>query len=47
MPVVSEEMFQEALDKVIESSSDGYITLAKLKKASLLIEQNNIKKGLE
>ena len=36
-----------ALDKVIESSSDGYITLAKLKKASLLIEQNNIKKGLE
>ena len=36
-----------ALDKVSESSSDGYVTLAKLKKAALLIEKEEIKKGLE
>ena len=36
-----------ALDKVTESNSDGYITLAKLKKASLLIEDGRVKEGLK
>ena len=36
-----------ALDKVTESTSDGYVTLAKLKKASLLIENGKQKQGLD
>ena len=36
-----------ALDKVTESNSDGYITLAKLKKASLLIEDGRVNEGLK
>tara|TARA_B100000886_G_scaffold338292_1_gene300793 strand:- start:863 stop:1513 length:651 start_codon:yes stop_codon:yes gene_type:complete len=36
-----------ALDKVTESTSDGYITLAKLKKASLLIEDGRVNEGLK
>lgn len=35
-----------ALDKVVNSSSDGYITLAKMKKASILIENERIDEGL-
>ena len=36
-----------ALDRVTESTSDGYVTLAKLKKASLLIENGKISEGLK
>ena len=36
-----------ALDRVTESTSDGYVTLAKLKKASLLIKNGKIVEGLK
>ncbi len=36
-----------ALDSIVDKGSDGYATIAKMKKASLLIENGNIEKGLE
>ena len=36
-----------ALEKVASSSSDGYITLAKMKKASILISSGKINEGLD
>ena len=36
-----------ALDRIVDKGSDGYATIAKMKKASLLIENGKIEKGLE
>ncbi len=36
-----------ALDRIVDKGSDGYVTMAKIKKASLLIEKGNLEKGLE
>ena len=36
-----------ALDRIVDKGSDGYVTMAKIKKASLLIEKGNIDQGLE
>ncbi len=36
-----------ALDRIVDKGSDGYVTMAKMKKASLLIEKGELKKGLE
>lgn len=35
-----------ALDRIVDKGSDGYVTMAKMKKASLLIQQGNLKDGL-
>ena len=31
-----------ALDRIVDKGSDGYVTMAKMKKASLMIEQGNL-----
>lgn len=36
-----------ALDRIVDKGSDGYVTMAKIKKASLLIEKGDLEKGLE
>lgn len=36
-----------ALDKITDKTSDGYVTLAKMKKAAILIDQKEIEKGLQ
>ena len=36
-----------ALDRIVDKGSDGYVTMAKMKKASILIEQDRIDEGLE
>ena len=36
-----------ALDRIVDKGSDGYVTMAKMKKASILIEQSRIDEGLE
>ncbi len=36
-----------ALDRIEDKGSDGYVTMAKIKKASILIEKGEIDKGLE
>ena len=36
-----------ALDRIVDKGSDGYVTMAKIKKASILIEQGERGKGLE
>ena len=36
-----------ALDRIVDKGSDGYITMAKMKKASLLIDKGQLKEGLE
>ena len=36
-----------ALDRIVDKGSDGYVTMAKLKKASILIEKGERDKGLE
>ena len=36
-----------ALDRIVEKGSDGYITMAKMKKASLLIDKGELEEGLE
>ena len=36
-----------ALDRIVDKGSDGYVTMAKMKKASILIEQGRIDDGLE
>jgi hypothetical protein len=36
-----------ALDRIVDKGSDGYVTMAKMKKASILIEQGRIDEGLE
>lgn len=36
-----------ALDRIVDKGSDGYVTMAKMKKASLLIEQGELEDGLE
>ena len=36
-----------ALDRIVDKGSDGYVTMAKMKKASILIEQGRIDQGLE
>ena len=36
-----------ALDRIVDKGSDGYVTMAKMKKASLFIEQGDLQKGLE
>ena len=36
-----------ALDRIVDKGSDGYATIAKMKKASLLIENKKIDEGLE
>ena len=36
-----------ALDRIVDQGSDGYVTMAKMKKASILIEQGRIDEGLE
>ena len=35
-----------ALERIVDKGSDGYVTLAKMKKASLLIQSGELKKGL-
>ncbi len=35
-----------ALDSIVDKGSDGYVTMAKMKKASILIEQGKINEGL-
>ena len=35
-----------ALDRIVDEGSDGYVTLAKMKKASLLIQRGELKLGL-
>ncbi len=35
-----------ALERIVDKGSDGYVTLAKMKKASLLIQNGELKKGL-
>lgn len=36
-----------ALDRIVDKGSDGYVTLSKMKKASLLIESGNFEDGLD
>ncbi len=36
-----------ALDRIVDKGSDGYVTMAKLKKASLLIDNGKLDEGLE
>ena len=36
-----------ALDRIVDKGSDGYVTMAKMKKASILVEQGRIDEGLE
>ena len=36
-----------ALDRIVDKGSDGYVTMAKMKKASLLIDQGDIQSGLD
>ena len=36
-----------ALDRIVDKGSDGYVTMAKMKKASLMIVQGNLNEGLE
>ena len=36
-----------ALDRIVDKGSDGYVTMAKMKKASILIEQGRIDEGLK
>ena len=36
-----------ALERIVDEGSDGYVTMAKMKKASILIEQGRIDEGLE
>ncbi len=36
-----------ALDRIVDKGSDGYVTLSKMKKASLLIERGLLDEGLE
>jgi len=36
-----------ALDRIVDKGSDGYVTMAKLKKASILIEKGKREEGLE
>ena len=36
-----------ALDRIVDKGSDGYITMAKMKKASLLIDKGELNQGLE
>ena len=35
-----------ALDRIVDEGSDGYVTLAKMKKASILIKNGELDKGL-
>ena len=35
-----------ALDRIVDKGSDGYVTMAKMKKASILIEQGKLAEGL-
>ena len=35
-----------ALDEITDEASDGYVTMAKMKKATLLIKQNKVEEGL-
>ena len=35
-----------ALDRIVDKGSDGYVTMAKMKKASILIEQGKLDEGL-
>ncbi len=35
-----------ALDRIVDKGSDGYVTMAKMKKASILIEKGEIENGL-
>ena len=36
-----------ALDRIVDKGSDGYVTMAKMKKASILIEQGKLVEGLK
>ena len=36
-----------ALNRIVDEGSDGYVTLAKMKKASLLIENGDVAEGLK
>ena len=36
-----------ALDRIVDKGSDGYVTMAKIKKASILIAKGNRNEGLE
>ena len=36
-----------ALERIVNKGSDGYVTMAKMKKASLLIEKGELQKGLD
>ena len=36
-----------ALNRIVDEGSDGYVTLAKMKKASLLIENGDVSEGLK
>ena len=36
-----------ALERIVDKGSDGYVTMAKMKKASLLIQQGNLDEGLQ
>ena len=36
-----------ALDRIVDKGSDGYVTMAKMKKASLLIDRGELEKGLD
>ena len=36
-----------ALDRIVDKGSDGYVTRAKMKKASILIEQGKLAEGLK
>ena len=36
-----------ALERIVDIGSDGYVTMAKMKKASLLIQQGNLDDGLQ
>ena len=36
-----------ALERIVDKGSDGYVTMAKMKKASLLIQQGNLDDGLQ
>jgi hypothetical protein len=36
-----------ALDRIVDKGSDGYVTMAKMKKASILIEQGKLAEGLK
>ena len=35
-----------ALDRIVDKGSDGYATIAKMKKASILIQKGDLEKGL-